>query len=101
MPLTQYFNRPYKMAYHNLCSTLQPPPGIGSLLGLGLKFCIWSPKPSIPLINHSFDRFFLDVRLCYVFSGQDNTDYKLLDKKSMSNPTRIQGNKPILTWNQL
>jgi hypothetical protein len=40
----QYFMRPNNMAYHNLCLNASPPPGITSLLGLGIKFCIESPR---------------------------------------------------------
>ena len=40
-----YYTRPGNMTYHNLCTTIQPPPGTATLLGLGLKFCIESPRP--------------------------------------------------------
>jgi len=31
---------------HNLCETIKPPPGTKTLLGLGLKFCVTTPKAS-------------------------------------------------------
>ena len=46
MTKNQYFNKLSTMSYHNLCTTQQPPPGIGNLLGLGLKFCIQEKQPS-------------------------------------------------------
>lgn len=39
MPIKAYTNKSKVMGYHNLCTELKPPENIGSLLGLGLKFC--------------------------------------------------------------
>ena len=69
MTTYEYFNRPFQMAYHNLCETLSPPKGIGITLGLGLKFCIQADKPKND-ISTSFDRFSEDVRKRFIFSGQ-------------------------------
>jgi hypothetical protein len=38
--------QPTNLSVHNLCTTSQPPPGTTKLLGLGLKFCIASHKPT-------------------------------------------------------
>ena len=38
MPSYDYWNRPNNLAFHDLTSTLRPPPNLRSLLGLGLKF---------------------------------------------------------------
>jgi hypothetical protein len=40
---------PSNLTYHNLCSTIQPPPGTKELLGLNLKYCLASaiPKPNL------------------------------------------------------
>jgi hypothetical protein len=38
MPTFDYWNRPTKLAFHDLTTTLAPPPNLRSLLGLGLKF---------------------------------------------------------------
>ena len=57
-----YFRRPSKMAYHNLCEKLSPPPGTSQLLGLGLKFCIERPVPR-PDIRTSIFRLRRQVRL--------------------------------------
>ena len=82
MPLTKYFNRPHQMKYHNLCRNLKPPHGVGSLLGLGLKFCIQPPTPSPDILDKSFDRFFRDVRLRYHFTGiPDEIQEPMVDKK--------------------
>lgn len=52
------------MAFHNLCTTTQPPPGTASLLGLGLKFCIESPRPHQNL-EESILRLRRDLRITY------------------------------------
>jgi hypothetical protein len=65
-----YYMRPNNMAYHNLCSDTTPPPGIASLLGLGLKFCIESPRPNQGL-DLSILRFRRSVRLHFHFSNQE------------------------------
>ena len=44
-PISKYYNKTNNLAYHNLCTRLTPPNGIGSLLGLGLKFCIKTMRP--------------------------------------------------------
>ena len=45
MPLFDYWNRPSNQAFHDLTTTLTPPPNLRSLLGLGLKFI---PTPFRP-----------------------------------------------------
>jgi hypothetical protein len=65
-----YFTRPNNMAYHNLCSGTTPPPGIASLLGLGLKYCIESPRPSQG-IDESIIRFQRSVRLHFHFKDEE------------------------------
>ena len=42
MNAKENFSKMNTSAYHDLCTTLAPPPGAGALLGLGLKFCIKS-----------------------------------------------------------
>ena len=46
MSSQKYFNIIKNMTYHNFCKTIAPPGNFGSLLGLGLKFCIQSRRPS-------------------------------------------------------
>jgi hypothetical protein len=60
MSTSKYFNRPYQMAFHNLCETLSPPKGIGITLSLGLKFCIQSNLPKHD-ISPSIEHFIHDV----------------------------------------
>ena len=45
MSTFEYFSRPSRMAFHDLCTTKKPPLGIGTTLGLGLKFYIQSDQP--------------------------------------------------------
>jgi hypothetical protein len=41
---TRYFARPSNVMFHNLCTTITPPPGCASLLGLGHKYCIQTTR---------------------------------------------------------
>ena len=66
-----YFNRLTTNSYHNLCTKLTPPDGIGLLLGLGLKFCIQSRRPNNISIDNTINRFTRDIRLKYLFAGQE------------------------------
>eukprot|EP00957_Ditylum_brightwellii_P039707 3004610-Ditylum_brightwellii.AAC.1 len=38
-PAPIYFDAPATKGYHNLCTILEPPPGVAELLGLGHKIC--------------------------------------------------------------
>ena len=79
MPTKQYYNRPNVMTFHNLCTdpNLQPPPTLGNLLGLGLKFCIQEKRPSENDLDEAIKRFEKDARTKYTFAGtpDNNTDY--------------------------
>ena len=76
MSQQQYYNRIKNMAYHNLCTYTSPPANIGSLLGLGLKFCIQSRRPFKDSIREGMDRMRRDVRLKYLFAGsEESTEY--------------------------
>ena len=68
MQVKDYFNRPNNMTYHNLCTKSHPPKGIGSTLGLGLKFCIQSDRAP-DFVDKSVNRFSDDVRKKYIFAG--------------------------------
>jgi hypothetical protein len=68
----QYFNRPQHMAFHNLCSQITPPKGIGATLGLSLKFCIQSKLPP-PNFEKSFEQFIDDVRKKFMSAGTFNS----------------------------
>ncbi len=77
----EYYTRPGNMAYHNLCTTATPPPGTAALLGLGLKFCIESPRPFQDL-DSSMQRFRRDMRMHCRFNlgattndGEDEDEY--------------------------
>ena len=81
------------MSYHNLCTTQQPPPGIGNLLGLGLKFCIQEKQPSKQKLEEGIQRFKRDIRLKHFFAGTiENPNYKKYKKiyiKSNFDPKTI------------
>ena len=61
---TQFFNlyKSQHTAFHNLCTTKQPPKGIDLLLWNGLKFCIEKPLPK-PNIDRTIQRLTADTRL--------------------------------------
>ena len=62
-----YFNRINNNTFHNLCTRLHLPPGLGPTLVLGLKFCVQTRKPDQKL---DFQRFQNDVRKKAYFAGQ-------------------------------
>ena len=88
----QYFNKITKTSYHNLCTTIQPPQGAGNLLGLGLKFCIQTKKPSEEKLINGINRFKRDVRLAHFFAGTPNNPTYTTNKKSTLNQTSIHAN---------
>lgn len=103
----QYFARPSNMAYHNMCTTLVPPPGVESLLGLGHKFCIQSTRPKSNTTNAIF-RFIRQVRLqywlthdpaaaCNPAAGTGSNEYipKLYVKSSWNPPHIADGNTEL------
>ena len=47
----------------------KPPPALGNLLGLGLKFCIQTKKPSETKLIEGIKRFKRDIRLKHKFAG--------------------------------
>jgi hypothetical protein len=80
-----YYTRPANMAFHNLCTTIQVPPGTAALLGLGLKYCIEQPRPHQDF-NRSMHRFRRDMRLHCAIQGF-NTD---ITEEDSSNKDYIQ-----------
>ena len=42
-PLQYAIQQPRNQAFHNLCTTTQPPTGANKLLGLGLNYCVPTP----------------------------------------------------------
>jgi hypothetical protein len=72
------------MAFHNLCLNAKTPPGTEFLLGLGLKYCIESPRPYQRLAS-SIRRIHCLVRLHYAFEDQDgdsDTDDDYMEAES-------------------
>ena len=78
------------MAFHDLCTELKAPEGIGVTLGLGLKFCIQEESPKNTYL-HSFARFREDVRKRYIFAGQESLceTPKKIYVKSTWNPDSV------------
>ena len=57
MSVRELMDKPRKLAFHNLCTYLKPPPGTRELLGLGPKFCV---RP--PYLNHTVDETFKQLQ---------------------------------------
>ena len=68
MTKNEYFNKMNTNSYHNLCTTASPPQNVGSLLSLGMKFCIKTQYPKKDSLDKAFVRFQRDVRLRYFFA---------------------------------
>jgi hypothetical protein len=54
-------SQPSNLTYHNLCSSIQPPPGTKELLGLNLKYCLATAIPN-PDLKTSLKRFAYNIR---------------------------------------
>lgn len=65
MPVWYYFARPTNLAYHDLTTSIKPPPGLPKLLGLGHKF-IPTPRYShtwAQIESTTYDRFDRNLRV--------------------------------------
>lgn len=81
MRTPKFFNlhKQFKTAYHNLCTSKDPPPGVDLLLTNGLKFCLETPLPK-PRLNETFERLTKDIRLKCFWSTRacrDSDDYNI------------------------
>ena len=67
MSIMQYSTRATNMQCHNMCdpSSLMPL-GVKSLLGLGLKYCVRTPRPTNKIKN-TIDRLKRNLRLMWYF----------------------------------
>jgi hypothetical protein len=79
MPIAQFhkLSTHHQTAYHNLCTSKDPPPGVDKLLWNGLKFCLQKPLPK-PNIDSTCLRLTEDVRRKHFWSTHgdgDNSDY--------------------------
>ena len=81
MKTTTYFARNNNNTYHNLCLHLKPPDNIGSLLGLGLKFCIQNRRPDKNAMDEAIQRLTKDMRLKYLFQGEDDNETNNYNRK--------------------
>jgi hypothetical protein len=73
MQSSRYFHRIQQMRFHDLCTTLTPPPNLGSLLGLGDKFCIEQGTPH-PDWQSSIHRFRRSIRLRHQFEHHEEKE---------------------------
>ncbi len=80
MPLEQLFKLSTKnnRGFHNLCTTLVPPPGIEKLLQYGLNFCLESALPE-PHLDETLERLTYDIRVRHFVKEKmedgNNDDY--------------------------
>jgi hypothetical protein len=75
------------MAFHNLYTAAQTPPGTEFLLGLGLKYCIESPRPFLR-VEKSIQRIQHSVRLHFAFKDQDKDSES--EDENVEAETRVQ-----------
>jgi len=71
MPIWYYFSRPTNFAFHDLTTTIKPPPGLHKILGLSLKF-IPTPQKThawTDIQASTYDRFDRDLRVCIFCIG--------------------------------
>eukprot|EP00957_Ditylum_brightwellii_P016090 1211793-Ditylum_brightwellii.AAC.1 len=70
MDKNEYFTCPAMMTYHNLCSSSPSLPGLGALLGLGLKYAV-QPKQhnNKKMLETAMEQFKQDVQLKYTFAS--------------------------------
>ena len=73
MSVSEWFARPTNMACHDYCKHKPMPPGLKSLLGKGLKFCIRRPRPSNNY-KETMKRFKKDVRRIFMFKEKPPPD---------------------------
>jgi hypothetical protein len=94
-----YFAQIKNLAYHNLLTSLAPPPGTGLLLGLGSKFCIERGKPPTTWKKSIF-RLRRSIRLKHWLKRHDtgSSDYnpKLYVKSGFNPPPIEEGPAEIL-----
>ena len=72
IPIDQYFSCIDNKSCHNLCTYLTPPRGYSDLLGLGLNFCLMTPRPK-NVTDESMNRFDREMRLKYLIRTLDNS----------------------------
>jgi hypothetical protein len=76
------------MAFHNLCLNAKTLPGTEVLLGLGLEYCIKSPRPYQRLAS-SIRQIQCSARLHYVFKDQDEDLWKRKPESNTSLPSSV------------
>ena len=70
MKASEYASRVKNMKYHNLCTHLDPPAGVGDILGLSLPFCLQSSRPNQD-VSKTMSRLRRSVRLKAFFSNKE------------------------------
>lgn len=81
------------MSFHNLCQELTLPPGIGTVLGLGAKFCI---EEGLPPKDHAIGihRLLRNFRIKHFIQGTDDTKEDSYNAK-LYTPSKRKFNQPI------
>ena len=62
IPADLFLKSPLNLKCHNLCESIEPPPGYNHLLGLGLNYCIEQIHPK-PNLNYTLERLKKSIRL--------------------------------------
>ena len=75
MTQKEYFSKINTNSYHNLCTSSSSPLVMGSLLDLGMKFCIKTPYPRKNSLDKAFERFTRDTRLRNFFAYNKEKDF--------------------------
>jgi hypothetical protein len=95
MPADTFFrlNREYKTSFHNLCTTMDPPPQIKELLWLGLKFNLEKALPK-PAITTAIARLRRDIRIKFHIDADGNN--VVIDKHGKRHTLKTPGFDPKL-----
>jgi hypothetical protein len=81
--------QPSNLSVHNLCISNPPPPGTKNLLGLGLKFCLTTPKAN-PNIIECLHQMACKIRTKQYLKQNDNNN---------TTPYTPQINIKVQCWN--
>ena len=74
MSKNKYFTKMNTNSYHNLFTTSSPHLNVGSLLSLGMKFCIKTQYSKKDSLNKVFVCFQRNVRLRYFFADDEERE---------------------------
>ena len=75
MKVSEFTSRVKNMKCHNLCTHLDPPAGVGDILGLSLPFCLQSSRPNQD-VNKTMSKLRHSVRLKAFFNDKEEAEEK-------------------------